>query len=134
MKRHGQLVFAVLVLMLLLALSFFYGLRRNRKTVQTQTAGASHAGAAYAGAEACKACHQSEYQAWVGSDHQLAMQEATASTVEGDFHDAKFTYFGVISRFSPGTENISSRPMAGTASFMTTRSNTLLESIRSSNT
>jgi tetratricopeptide (TPR) repeat protein len=53
----------------------------------------------YVGAEACKGCHTSQYQAWMGSHHQLAMQEATAATVLGDFHDAKFVHGKVTSRF-----------------------------------
>ena len=37
--------------------------------------------------------------AWRGSQHDLAMQEATAETVLGDFDDASFTHGGVTSRF-----------------------------------
>jgi hypothetical protein len=37
--------------------------------------------ALYVGAEACKGCHAAQYQNWLGSHHQLAMQEATAATV-----------------------------------------------------
>jgi len=100
MKRAGTLVFAVILLLLLIALSFFYVTRKHRKASEIATAGsAAHAGATYAGAEICKSCHEAEYRAWVGSDHQLAMQDATAGAVEGDFHDAKFSYFGVTSKF-----------------------------------
>ena len=54
---------------------------------------------AYVGAEACKACHERQYQDWWGSHHQLAMQEATDQTVLGNFHDAAFTHFDVTSKF-----------------------------------
>jgi hypothetical protein len=37
--------------------------------------------------------------AWRGSQHALAMQEATAEAVLGDFDDASFTHGGVTSRF-----------------------------------
>ena len=37
--------------------------------------------------------------AWRSSQHALAMQEATAETVLGDFDDASFTHGGVTSRF-----------------------------------
>ena len=37
------------------------------------------------GSGACRACHDSEYERWLGSHHQLAMQAADASTVSGDF-------------------------------------------------
>ena len=55
--------------------------------------------ALYVGAQACKGCHAAQYQNWLGSHHQLAMQEATAATVLGDFHDAKFVHGKVTSRF-----------------------------------
>jgi hypothetical protein len=53
----------------------------------------------YVGAETCKTCHESEFKAWSGSHHQLAMQEATASSVLGDFANAKFKKDGVESTF-----------------------------------
>ncbi|MGB8054180.1 MAG: multiheme c-type cytochrome, partial [Azonexus sp.] len=55
--------------------------------------------ATYVGAESCKTCHESEFKAWSGSHHQLAMQEATATSVLGDFADAKFRKDGVESTF-----------------------------------
>lgn len=60
----------------------------------TPLAAADHVGAA-----ACKQCHEAEFKAWAGSHHQLAMQEANASTVLGNFENAKFKHFGVESRF-----------------------------------
>ena len=48
---------------------------------------------------ACGKCHEKEYRAWLGSHHQLAMQEATEKTVLADFHDSTFTYFGITSHF-----------------------------------
>src|SRR5688572_12092037 len=38
----------------------------------------------------CAACHSVEVGAWQGSDHDLAMQPATADTVLGDFAAARF--------------------------------------------
>jgi predicted CXXCH cytochrome family protein len=55
--------------------------------------------ATYVGAETCKTCHESEFKAWPGSHHQLAMQEATATSVLGDFANAKFRKDGVESTF-----------------------------------
>ncbi|MEF8770705.1 MAG: tetratricopeptide repeat protein [Candidatus Accumulibacter phosphatis] len=60
---------------------------------------AAVAAASYVGAETCKTCHESEFQAWSGSHHQLAMQEATAASVRGDFANAKFRKDGVESTF-----------------------------------
>ena len=45
----------------------------------------------YAGSTVCAACHAQEDKAWRGSHHALAMQEATAQTVLGDFSDIRFT-------------------------------------------
>ena len=48
---------------------------------------------------ACITCHEGQVQAWTGSHHDLAMQEATVATVLGDFTDATFTKDGVRTRF-----------------------------------
>ena len=55
--------------------------------------------AAYVDDAGCAGCHQGAYDAWSGSHHDLAMQEATAETVLGDFGDTTFTHLGVSSRF-----------------------------------
>jgi tetratricopeptide (TPR) repeat protein len=54
---------------------------------------------AFVGSSSCIDCHSSEYQAWQGSHHDLAMQEATADTVLGNFNDAHFDYNGISTRF-----------------------------------
>ena len=56
-------------------------------------------GIAYVDDAACADCHAREHDAWSGSHHDLAMQEATADTVLGDFDGATFTHRGVMSRF-----------------------------------
>jgi tetratricopeptide (TPR) repeat protein len=53
----------------------------------------------FVGSAACKECHADAYRAWTGSQHELAMQHATAATVRGDFMDAKFSHAGVESTF-----------------------------------
>lgn len=53
----------------------------------------------YAGRQTCAGCHASEDRLWQGSHHDLAMQEATAATVLGDFGGATLTHFGVTSTF-----------------------------------
>lgn len=55
--------------------------------------------AAYQGSESCRACHEEEYALWQGSDHALAMQQATSDTVLGDFSGVEFTHFNTTSRF-----------------------------------
>ena len=54
---------------------------------------------AWVGVQVCKQCHQAEYEAWRGSHHDLAMAEATADTVLGNFNDARFEYAGKTTRF-----------------------------------
>src|SRR5215813_9296176 len=53
----------------------------------------------YVGSQVCATCHAQAYEAWRSSDHALAMQEANAHTVLGDFHDAQFTAAGITSTF-----------------------------------
>jgi predicted CXXCH cytochrome family protein len=56
--------------------------------------------AGFVGSERCAACHAAEAACWRGSQHDLAMQEARADAVLGDFAGARFTHFGVTSTFS----------------------------------
>jgi len=53
----------------------------------------------FIGSANCIECHKKEYNEWMGSDHQLAMQLPTDSTVLGDFNNSKYTIFGVTSTF-----------------------------------
>ena len=54
----------------------------------------------HVGRDTCALCHPAEAEAWQGSHHDLAMEEATAETVLGDFDEATLTYDGVVSSFS----------------------------------
>ena len=47
----------------------------------------------------CAGCHQTSYDAWAGSHHDWAMRPATPQSVLGDFNNAKFDHFGIMSRF-----------------------------------
>ena len=55
--------------------------------------------AQFIGGKACAGCHAKEYEAWRGSHHELAMQEAKDKTVLGNFTNATFNYAGVTSTF-----------------------------------
>jgi len=55
--------------------------------------------ATYVGAAACKSCHDAAYDAWTGSHHALAMQQANDKTVLGNFANAKLSYAGITSTF-----------------------------------
>src|SRR5690349_10273446 len=56
--------------------------------------------ASFVGGEACAGCHTPEAARWKESHHALAMQQATAATVLGDFADARLEHFGVVTTFS----------------------------------
>jgi len=55
--------------------------------------------ARFVGRAACAGCHAEQERLWRGSHHDLAMQEANAQTVLGDFNNAEFSKDGVVSRF-----------------------------------
>ena len=101
MTRKSLLTAAAAVLVLLVAVAWFARTPQRAPPPATAAAPPQTAAlhAAYVGTEACKGCHAAEYQAWRGSHHELAMQEATEATVLGDFHDASFTHPGSNAHF-----------------------------------
>ena len=60
---------------------------------------ATTADLAYVGRQVCGECHLKETALYNGSHHDLAMQEASAETVLGDFNQAAFRYFAISSSF-----------------------------------
>jgi predicted CXXCH cytochrome family protein len=54
---------------------------------------------AFVGSDTCAQCHPAEAKLWRSSQHKLAMQHATDTSVLGDFNDAGFDYYGIHSRF-----------------------------------
>ncbi|MEJ2178391.1 MAG: multiheme c-type cytochrome [Gammaproteobacteria bacterium] len=68
--------------------------------VELITLANAHAtGSGFVSRSQCAQCHSEEVELWRGSHHDLAMQEADAETVLGDFENAEFTHFGLTSRF-----------------------------------
>jgi len=53
----------------------------------------------FVGRESCISCHEAATQAWLGSDHDNAMDIASDSTILGDFSNAVFEHDGVSSEF-----------------------------------
>lgn len=53
----------------------------------------------FIGSSNCSNCHKAEYDKWLGSHHQLAIQIADKTTILGDFEGAEFDYFGTKTRF-----------------------------------
>ena len=64
-----------------------------------QQRGVDPSGVSYVADGVCAECHEEAAAAWQNSHHDLAMQDATSETVQGDFDDTTFTHFGVTSRF-----------------------------------
>ncbi len=56
-------------------------------------------GPQFVGRAQCATCHPEQHARWLGSHHDLAMQEATEASVLGDFNDRELAHFGVVSRF-----------------------------------
>ncbi len=53
----------------------------------------------FEGSAVCAGCHKAEAEAWTGSQHAHAMQEATGKAVLGDFNDAHIQHFSSKARF-----------------------------------
>jgi Tfp pilus assembly protein PilF len=100
MKRPAWFVALSFLLLIALGFGLFFSSRYRKEQDRTDRgAGPPAEMASFVGVNECKNCHAKEYDTWMGSDHQLAMQMATSGTVLGDFKEAKFNYYGVTSRF-----------------------------------
>lgn len=55
--------------------------------------------AEYVGSKSCASCHQEEHDRWKGSNHDLAMQKATSTSVLGDFDGVEIRHDGQTVRF-----------------------------------
>jgi predicted CXXCH cytochrome family protein len=53
----------------------------------------------YVGRNLCAECHKMQHDLFQHSDHDMAMDIATDSTVLGDFNNSTFNHFDIISRF-----------------------------------
>jgi predicted CXXCH cytochrome family protein len=65
----------------------------------TGATGPSKEKLSFVGSATCVGCHADAGKLWHASQHAHAMAHATEETVLGDFDDAKFTYYGIKSRF-----------------------------------
>ncbi len=54
----------------------------------------------FVGGKVCAECHAAETARWQRSHHAEAMQPANPTTVLGNFADARFDHFGIVSTFS----------------------------------
>jgi len=53
----------------------------------------------FVGSDKCSECHKKEYEGWLNSHHDRAMDVASEKTVLGDFNNAEFEHFGIDSKF-----------------------------------
>jgi tetratricopeptide (TPR) repeat protein len=72
---------------------------RHWRPAPAPEAPAASAPARFVGSSVCASCHAAEHEAWRGSQHARAMQDATGQTVLGDFSDVSFRHSGIASRF-----------------------------------
>src|SRR5688572_28560910 len=94
MRHPGRAVLVALIATLLATLAVVTWLAAN-----WYIAVPADAQATYVGRIKCATCHRAEHQAWIGSDHDRAMELATRDSVLGDFINAQFPRLGVTTRF-----------------------------------
>lgn len=97
-KRLGCLA-GVTAILAGLAWVVFTGDAEGPASTETASPADPRTGSTYVEDSVCGDCHVQQYEDWLGSHHDLAMQEATDDTVLGDFDGATFDHFGVESRF-----------------------------------
>ncbi|MBW2398412.1 MAG: tetratricopeptide repeat protein [Deltaproteobacteria bacterium] len=59
----------------------------------------SSVAATFVGSAECARCHAEQHAKWLDSHHDRAMEPATEATVLGDFDDARFGSFPILTRF-----------------------------------
>ncbi len=79
-------------------LSFFLFYLGQAAALPMQDFDVDAQGIAYVDDKTCQDCHQEAYQAWQGSDHDLAMQEANEQSVLADFN-TEFKHGNTTTRF-----------------------------------
>jgi predicted CXXCH cytochrome family protein len=96
--RRPLAIAAVVVLALVAGIG---GWLLHGRTASTPAAQApAPIAATYVADAQCASCHQAAADAWRHSNHERAMQPATAATVAGNFDDASLTHLGATMRFT----------------------------------
>jgi tetratricopeptide (TPR) repeat protein len=92
-KRAGTVATAIIVLTVPL-----YAIKESRaRAVRAADAVVADE---FVGREACAECHETETEAWTGSNHDNAMAPADSFSVRGDFENVEFAHDGITTRFS----------------------------------
>ena len=94
----------ILIAFLLLIILVGFGCRKEGESEvaefsEPSTGEPGMAKAEYVGRQACIDCHKKQYDLYIGSDHDMAMDVATEETVLGNFENAVFDHSGIKSRF-----------------------------------
>ncbi|MEN8210313.1 MAG: tetratricopeptide repeat protein [Thermodesulfobacteriota bacterium] len=97
LKRKWMLVgiAAILIIVMIIPLSFLKSWQR----IHDQSDQGIKKPPDFVGRETCKDCHRNEYEKWQNSHHDRAMDKADATTVLGDFNDAKLIHNNITTRF-----------------------------------
>ena len=95
--RNWKIAGFIATLVIVLSIPIYY-LRIEERGVPGDGKGEARP-ATFAGSLKCKECHQKEYDKWLNSNHDHAMDVANEKTVQGDFSNAVFQAHGVTSRF-----------------------------------
>lgn len=95
-------VYFIIASVIVVVLGYFYLKSvslKSGKTVKSAGDDRESATPQFVGGKVCAECHEPEYELWLGSHHDLAMQEANEKTVLGDFGNKEFGYYGLKSEF-----------------------------------
>jgi Tfp pilus assembly protein PilF len=92
---------ATLVIVLMLPLAFYTAWQKINAPFEQ----AGKESPVFVGRETCRDCHRNEYDKYQHSDHDRAMEPATAATVLGNFNDVTFTHEGITTRFFKQGDN-----------------------------
>ncbi len=96
-SKHTRLL--LMIPPILLALALLFSTCRKQPERGSSSGLGGDVGPEYTGRESCKECHEREYSLFQGSDHDLAMDFATDTTVLGNFNDLTIEHLGVSTRF-----------------------------------
>ncbi len=88
-------IIATLVIVLIIPLSLY----RARDLREKRLGKDPVPRAVFVGGETCKDCHRVQYDKWLNSFHDKAMEPADNTTVIGDFNNAEFVHNGIATMF-----------------------------------
>ena len=90
-------LFLIIVSLWLVIIGYQSCQREPKEAAETSSTAGIHS--RFIGTSQCASCHEGEFKHWKNSHHDLAMKEATAESVKGDFNNTEFDAQGVSSRF-----------------------------------